>query len=146
MQQRDSLIAPHEERILSKEEPSEAWDLEAITHYMEKQKPYLDSELKVNDPASALKVSSRLLSEQINKGFDMNFYEFVNQYRVEEFKDRALSNDYDHLTLLAIALDVGFNSKASFNRIFKKRVGLTPSQFIKSKKSQLQELRRHEAL
>lgn len=92
-------------------------------------KPYLNQHLKLYDLAKLTDTQPHVLSDQINQEMKMNFYEFVNQYRVEEFKQRILSPEYKHLTFLAIALDVGFNSKASFNRIFKKHTGMTPSQF-----------------
>ena len=96
---------------------------------MESSKPYLDPQLKLHDLAKLTDTQPHVLSDQINREMKMNFYEFVNQYRVNEFKERVMLAQYEHLTLLAIGLDVGFNSKASFNRIFKKHTGMTPSQF-----------------
>ncbi len=61
-----------------------------------------------------------------------NFYSYINAFRVEEFKERVVSQKYTHLTILAIALDCGFNSKSTFNRIFKQATGITPNEFVKS--------------
>ena len=61
----------------------------------------------------------------------MSFYDFVNEYRVKEASKRLLDPAYREYTILAIALDAGFHSKTSFNRMFKKVTGLTPSQYIK---------------
>ena len=66
----------------------------------------------------------------VNKKVGKNFYDFVNQYRLEEFK-RLLSDPKNrNLTLLSLAIDCGFNSKSSFNRHFKKVTGQTPSQYF----------------
>jgi len=62
-----------------------------------------------------------------------NFYTFINEYRVEEVKKRLVDHQYDHLTFLAIAYECGFNSKSSFNFIFKKSTGMTPSEFKKKR-------------
>lgn len=115
-------------------ETSARLPVERVLSLMEEEKPYLEPDLKIHDFAAMLNVPPYSLSEQINKQMGINFYEFVNRYRIEEFKKRVISDKYRHLTLLAIALDVGFNSKASFNRIFKKHTGRTPSQFVNSAK------------
>jgi AraC-like DNA-binding protein len=104
--------------------------LEAI---MKKEKPFLDPDLKIHDLAKLIDTPTHLLSEYINKKLNLNFFEFINQYRVNEFKQRVNNPQYEKYTLLAIALDVGFNSKASFNRIFKQQTKLTPSQYKRSK-------------
>lgn len=101
--------------------------------FMREKKLFLNPDLKLHDLATQLQMAPHTLSEKINQELHMNFYDFVNQYRIEEFKDRALSPENSHLTLLALAYDVGFNSKASFNRIFKKNTGQTPSQYLKQK-------------
>jgi AraC-like DNA-binding protein len=64
----------------------------------------------------------------INEEFLVNFYDFVNKYRVEEAKRLLLDNNRNY-KIIAIAYEVGFNSKATFNRVFKKFTGLTPSDF-----------------
>ena len=70
------------------------------------------------------------LSQIINELEGKNFYEFVNQYRIEEFK-RLVSFPKNHqFTLLSLAFECGFNSKSSFNRYFKKSTGQTPSQYF----------------
>ena len=66
-----------------------------------------------------------------NEGFDKNFYDFVNSYRVEAFKSQIEQNKHEHKTLLALAYEVGFNSKSSFNRSFNKLVGMSPSKYLK---------------
>lgn len=108
--------------------------LERLVQFMEKEKPYLDPNLKVHHLAATLDLTPHLISKVINQEKGMNFYDFVNSYRTEEFKHRVKADEYKHLTLLGIAFDVGFNSKSSFNRIFKKNTGMTPSEFFRSKK------------
>jgi len=66
----------------------------------------------------------------INEHMGMNFYNLVNEYRVNEVKERMKSEDMKQLTILAIAFDSGFNSKSSFNTIFKEKTGRTPSEYL----------------
>ncbi len=102
---------------------------EKLLDLMEREKPYLDPKLKLSDLATMMSVNTGILSLIINQGAGKNFNDFVNEYRVTEFKSRVKSGDHQNFTLLAIALDSGFNSKSSFNAIFKKLTGVTPNQF-----------------
>ena len=102
-----------------------------LTH-MESEKPHLDNSLTIRDLAGTIGLSEHNLSEVINAGLAKTFYEFINSYRVEEFKQRVIRDDGTHRTLLAIALECGFNSKSSFNRIFKQHTGTTPSAYLRS--------------
>jgi AraC-like DNA-binding protein len=95
---------------------------------MEKEKPYLDPKLSLSDLAGKLNISTNQLSQIINQKALVNFHDFVNGYRVEEFIRQAKTNK--NFSLLALALDSGFNSKSSFNYIFKKQKGLSPSQYL----------------
>ncbi len=104
---------------------------EKITHLMETEKPYLNSKLTLAGLAKKIDLSHHLLSRVINEGFDKNFYDFVNSYRVEAFKTQIEKNEHENKTLLALAYDVGFNSKSSFNRSFNKLVGMSPSKYLK---------------
>ena len=97
---------------------------------MDEKKPYLEPKLTLNMLATQLDVSSNHLSQTINQHQNQNFYDFINQYRVEEFKQRAKDPKNQHFIILALALDAGFNSKSAFNLIFKKHTGMTPSQFM----------------
>ena len=103
----------------------------ALLEIMETEKPYLKETLKLSDLASILDVQNHKLSQVINQEFGQTFFHFINGYRVREAKSRLTNPKYSDFTILAIALDTGFNSNASFYRIFKKETGLTPSQFIK---------------
>jgi len=99
---------------------------------MDNQKPFLDAELSLFKLASQLNISSHLLSYIINKGCNENFYQFVNRYRIEEAKKMIHDPNMDHLSLMGIALSVGFNSKTVFNTTFKKSTNQTPSEFKKT--------------
>jgi AraC-like DNA-binding protein len=101
-----------------------------IRKYMVIEKPYLDRELTIYDLSRQLKISRHTLSEVINEHMGMNFYNLVNEYRIKEAKERLKSDEYKKLTILAIAYDSGFNSKSSFNTIFKESTGQTPSEFL----------------
>ena len=101
---------------------------EKLLQYMDSNKPYLKSDLKISELADSLAVPYYQLSQLINDEFLVNFYDFINKYRVEEAK-KLLMEDNRNYKILAIAYEVGFNSKATFNRVFKKFTDLTPSEF-----------------
>ncbi len=101
-----------------------------MTH-MEKEQPYLQSRLTLHQLAGELDLPAQALSELLNDTLEQNFFQFVNHYRVEEVKQRLQDPKYRNLTILGIALECGFNSKAAFNRIFKEYTGLTPSAYMK---------------
>jgi len=105
--------------------------LPLLLKYMETNKPYLNSQLSISDLAKQLKIPSNHLSQIINEQIGKNFFEFINSYRVEEVKLQISGNKEKRFTLLAIAFDSGFNSKSSFNSIFKKQTGLTPKEYMK---------------
>ena len=98
---------------------------------MKQEKPYLDSELTLLELAGTLNVSPHNLSEAINTQLQQTFFDFVNQYRVEQVKKDLADPQKQHLTFLALALEAGFNSKSSFNTIFKKHAEMTPSEYRK---------------
>jgi AraC-like DNA-binding protein len=101
---------------------------EKLLQCMDSNKPYLKSDLKISELADLLSVPAYQLSQLINDELLVNFYDFINKYRVEEAK-KLLTGDTRNYKILAIAYEVGFNSKATFNRVFKKFTGLTPSGF-----------------
>ena len=112
---------------------------ELITQYkadlirsMEIDKLYLNGKLSIHEVSSTLNIPRQYISEVLNEYMDTSFQDFVNKYRVEEFINRLENDQNDHFTLLGIATDVGFNSKSSFNAIFKKFKGLTPTEFKKN--------------
>ncbi|WP_436516821.1 helix-turn-helix domain-containing protein [Ekhidna sp. To15] len=109
--------------------------LQALIQYMEEEKPYLDGKLSLAQVAAHLGITTNHLSQVINGELEKNFFDFINTYRVRIVKEKIIDPSNSHLTLLALALESGFNSKSSFNNIFKKHTGYTPSQFILSQRS-----------
>jgi len=96
---------------------------------------YKENNLNLFGLASELKIHPNYLSQIINEKEGKNFHDFINTFRVEEFKKLVKTPENKQYTLLALAYDCGFNSKSSFNRHFKKNTGVTPSQYIKSVQS-----------
>lgn len=106
--------------------------LHQLLQLMDEQKPYLNSELTLSQLAALVGISSHNLSEVINSLRGKNFYDFINAYRIEQTKRDLIDPSKQHLKILSIALDAGFNSKATFNTLFKEQTGVTPSEFRKN--------------
>lgn len=104
-----------------------------LEQLMSEQRPYLDPNLTLRDLATLLGLPPNQLSQLLNEGFDKNFAEFVNGYRLEAFKTKAADSALQHLTILGLAYESGFNSKTVFNTFFKKTMGMTPKAYWKEK-------------
>ncbi len=104
--------------------------IQALLKHMSDQKPYLQAEITLKALSDELKVSSEYLSEIINDDLNKNFFDFINHYRIEEFKNQCKNEKNKHLNIIGLAFNCGFNSKATFNRVFKKSTGLTPSEYM----------------
>jgi AraC-like DNA-binding protein len=119
--------------VSPKEEKGSDWKeiLELLRSHMEAVRPWLEPDLTLDQLAGQLRIPPKLLSQAINGGLGKNFFEFINTYRIGEAK-RLLTNPADKkITVLEVLYQVGFNSKSSFNTVFKKQTGLTPSEFRK---------------
>lgn len=103
--------------------------------HMEEQKPYLNPDLTFDDLAEDINLSSHHLSQVLNEVLNQNFYEFVNSYRVKEVVERMERGEYEKVKILTLGFESGFNSKATFNRAFKKSTGLTPLGYIRNLKA-----------
>jgi len=103
--------------------------LEAL---MSASKPYLDPNLTLRDLARMMDIPANHLSQLLSEGFDKNFSVYVNTYRLEAFKTKIADPAFQHLTILALAYESGFNSKTVFNSFFKKVMGVTPKAYLKS--------------
>ncbi len=103
---------------------------EKVTMSMQEDKLYEDAELTLSQLAKKLSTNTSVLSKVINQGFGLNFNDFVNEYRVQAVIELLKAGEQKNQTLLGIAFDCGFNSKATFNRAFKKQVGLSPKEWI----------------
>lgn len=97
---------------------------------METEEPYLNPDLSLRSLAQQVDIHPNQLSWLLNDGFGKNFNEFINHYRVAEFKQLAKLPENANLTIMAIAYDCGFNSKTVFNTYFKKETGFTPKAFL----------------
>ncbi|SIS43104.1 transcriptional regulator, AraC family [Zobellia uliginosa] len=102
-----------------------------LEHLMLSEEPYLNPDLTLRDLAQMMEIPPNYLSQLLNEGFDKNFSEFVNSYRLETFKSKAADASQRHLTILALAYDSGFNSKTVFNTYFKKTMKVTPKTYWK---------------
>lgn len=103
--------------------------LEKLDTLMEKERLYLQPDLNLLQLAERLGTPPHQVSQLLNQYRQTNFFDFVNRYRVAHFQQIATDPDNAHLSILALAFDSGFNSKASFNAVFRKITGTTPSAF-----------------
>lgn len=101
-----------------------------IEQYLE-EGHFRKPDFTLSDLAKGLGVSVHEASAMLNGAFLMNFNELINRYRVHDLKERLVDPGKGHYSLIALAYESGFNSKASFNRLFKKIEGKTPSEFRK---------------
>ncbi len=135
-----SLLYAHE-LLVMKEQPAaqEAVVVEEISpdaiarirNTMEQHQLYLTQNLNIEDFARQVGIHYREVSSIINKHFNTNFFEFVNEYRVNRAKQMLLDPQYAHMTILDILLESGFNSKSSFHRFFKRYTGMSAAEFRK---------------
>ena len=133
------LIFPFPSGRISQEELTNATpkriskdNLDQLVKLMESDKPYLNPELNLNDLAKRAKMNRAQLSETINLGFGKNFNDFVNMYRIEAFKKMVEAEKHEQLSLLGMAFECGFNSKATFNRVFKNLTKISPTEFLRT--------------
>jgi AraC-like DNA-binding protein len=102
---------------------------ERLTSLMDRERPWQDSDLTLADLAERLSTTPHKLSEVLNAQLGQTFYDFVNGYRVREVQRRIVAGEAEKVTILSLALDAGFASKSTFNVVFKKHTGQTPSDF-----------------
>ena len=100
-----------------------------LQNLMRTEKPFLNPQLTLTELSKNLGINSTVLSHTINNGFGVNFNDFINEFRITEVKNKLQNGDAENSTLLGIAFDCGFNSKATFNRAFKKFTGKSPKEF-----------------
>lgn len=103
-----------------------------LLNFINTNKPYLNSNLSLNQFAQDFGKSIHTVSHIINQEFETNFNDFVNKYRIESLLEKIKDPANGHITLLGLAYDCGFNSKSTFNRAFKKVTGMTPSAYLDS--------------
>jgi AraC-like DNA-binding protein len=103
--------------------------LRLLNEYMEKNKPYLNERITIKDLSEALNVPYYHLSIVINNLLKKNFYDFINEYRIREVLSILKESRNEAVNILSIAFKCGFNSKSTFNRVFKNKMGTTPSLY-----------------
>ncbi len=106
--------------------------LKKLTNYMEREKPYLEPRITIAELAQRVGIPVNYLSQIINRDLEQNFFDFINTYRVKEFKHLLQTPNSQQYTLLSLAHEAGFNSKSTFNAIFKKITGQTPSEYARA--------------
>ena len=99
---------------------------------MQKEKLYLHETLSLRTLANRLQLDPNLVSYVLNNIFHKSFYDYVNEFRIEEVKRKIDDPAYSHFKIVEIAYECGFNSKATFNRVFKKLTGKSPSEYKKA--------------
>ena len=102
-----------------------------LIKYIEQEKPYLKSNLKIGDLANEIDVPVSDLSNVLNMHMNTNFTDFINTYRINEFINRLQEKESLRFTMTALAELCGFNSKATFYRVFKKKMGKSPVEYAK---------------
>ncbi len=104
---------------------------QAVRDFMQGERPYLDPAFRLLDLANGINESTNRTSQALNDFIGLSFTELINHYRIEEAQ-RRLSDPQNNALVLTIALDSGFNSKATFYAAFKKVTGTTPTQYKKA--------------
>ncbi|MGD0581705.1 MAG: AraC family transcriptional regulator [Bacteroidales bacterium] len=103
--------------------------LKKLISYMENDRPYLNRDLSIHDLSSLTDIPRHYITQVLNEKYGRNFFTFINEYRVKEVISMFADPKFNHYTILAIAYDAGFNSKTTFNSIFKSQTGQTPSAY-----------------
>lgn len=108
-----------------------------LTILFERQRIYLDSNLKLGDIAKKLNTNSKYLSQVVNNQTNNNLIHYVNLYRIEEAKRKIINDEYQHLTTYGIAQTCGFKNKSTFYKVFKEITNMTPKDYIKMTRSRV---------
>lgn len=125
-----SLLAEEEPRKTEIEIPELSIWKEKVEALMLQDKMYENPELVISNLSQRLNTHSKKISQIINQGFNMNFNDFVNHYRIKALIKKIEEGEHTVQTLLGIAFDCGFNSKSTFNRAFKRYTTLSPKEYI----------------
>ncbi|MCO7223676.1 AraC family transcriptional regulator [Pleionea sp. CnH1-48] len=107
-----------------------------VQRITQEQELFLNNELSLSELAQLVKVSPHHLSQALNENLNKNFYEFINELRIQHCQNLLKHPDNKRRNLTDIALECGFNNKTSFNNAFKKHTNMTPSQFRKQQHTQ----------
>lgn len=129
----EETTTAHQQTVMIAKMPPQEIEMwkNKILDLLQKERLYLHPELTLTDFSQHLQTHNKLISGVINEVFEKNFNDFINEYRVNLFKEKVNDPKLKHLTMLSIALECGFNSKSTFNRAVKKATGKMPSEFLK---------------
>jgi AraC-like DNA-binding protein len=122
---------PPEPPLEKQEKPNQEL-IDKLIRFVEDKKVYVDPDLSLSSLSKQIGLNRNQLSQLINDGIGENFYDFINKYRVEEVKRLMVDPQKQHYNLLGIAVEAGFKSKSTFNLIFKRFTGLTPTEYKKN--------------
>lgn len=128
---KDTPMEPQDSKQSTANKPDQIL-IDKLRAFMQNQKPYLNPELSLSTLSQEIGLNRNQLSQLINDGIGENFYDFVNKYRVEEVKRLMVDPQKQNYNLLGIAVEAGFKSKSTFNLIFKRFTGLTPTEYKKN--------------
>ncbi|HAA15888.1 MAG TPA: hypothetical protein DCE41_30925 [Cytophagales bacterium] len=106
---------------------------EALEELMKEKRVYRTNDLTLQDLSEMLSESTNNVSWLLNEVYQQNFYAFVNGFRIREFLDKVAAGEHETKTVLGMAIEVGFNTKSTFNKAFRQEMGDTPSQYIKAR-------------
>lgn len=106
---------------------------EKIEAYILSEKCFLEKDITLHDLSKMVNLHSKKCSEIINRKTNSNYFDFINSFRVNYFNEQILKPENKKLTLISVAFDCGFSSKSTFNRIYKKQIGMTPSKYLASR-------------
>jgi AraC-like DNA-binding protein len=105
---------------------------ENLIRLMESENRFQDNELALDRLAKDIGTSANNLSQVINEQFSKNFYDFINDYRIDDFKRKAVDPKFKNYSIIALAFECGFNSKSAFYQAFKKQTGISPGEYLKN--------------
>lgn len=125
----DATEGKQQKQRFSEEQATEL--IAKLDRIMHEERPYMNPELTLADLAAQMNLARYEVTDLLNVHIGKNFFTYVNEFRMEAVMRRLAKTDYDHLTIIAIANDCGFNSKSTFNSLFKAHMGLTPSDYKK---------------
>lgn len=133
------IIAEHSEEVQKEKYTSSKLQtaqkekyLQQLIHYMEQKRPYQSPDLTLAELSEKLNIPPHYVSQIINEKLNINFLDFINQYRIKAAQEKLVNPKWAHYTIIAIAYEVGFNAKSTFYAAFKRQTGMTPNQYRKS--------------
>ncbi|MEM6801454.1 MAG: AraC family transcriptional regulator [Bacteroidota bacterium] len=132
----DEFLSEAAKTGLPQQELSQKTDdhYQKLLQLIEEEKLFKNPEISMSLLGAKMKLSNGYLSQIINQKEGKNFFDFINAYRVEEVKKNLADPKFEHFSILGVGLEAGFKSKSTFNAVFKKMTGLTPSAYKKSLK------------